>query len=618
MNALFAWLDHRTGFKKLLHEALYEHIPGGARWRYVWGSTLMYTFTIQLITGVFLATAYSPSTSTAWESVYHIQHHMQFGWLVRGLHHFTAQAMVVLLALHLMQVVIDGAYRAPREINFWIGLVLMQIVLGLGLTGYLLPWDQKGYYATQVSTEIMGATPVVGLQQQQLAQGGSQYGHHTLTRFFAMHAMILPATMIGFIVLHLAVFRRHGITVPDPDHAPGVAFWPDQVLKDVIACLAVLATVIALTFWKGAELSAPADPSEAYSAARPEWYFLFLFQFLRFEWVEHQGLAFGAIYLPGALMLILTAMPILGRWRAGHVFNIIFMMLMMVAIIGLTGLALKNDAADPEFQAAVKQAHDDSERIRELAERPEGIPQEGAVTLLRSDPLAQGPRLFARNCAPCHRFNGHDGTGRDIVKVVNQADGSKKRVPEHATAADLGTFGTTEWLKGVITDYKTTFAPLANAGEKVKQHFVDNSEMADWSASHKILLRLEGNQESLNDLLTFLQAQSGRKGSPTPDDPAVKRGREVFTTGKLKVGAFTTNCVDCHSLKPRSEEMVLGEGGTAPTLTGYAGADWLREFLKNPGHSQFYGDHNAMPAFGSRILDKELDLLVRWMAGEYE
>jgi ubiquinol-cytochrome c reductase cytochrome b subunit len=434
MNALLIWLDHRTGLKKLLHEALYEHIPGGARWRYVWGSTLIYTFTIQVITGVFLATAYSPSTMTAWESVYHIQNHMQFGWLVRGLHHFTAQAMVVLLALHLMQVVIDGAYRAPREINFWIGLVLMQIVLGLGLTGYLLPWDQKGLYATKVSTEIMGATPLVGLQQQQLAQGGPQYGHHTLTRFFAMHAMILPATMIGFIVLHLAVFRRHGITVPDPDRAPGVAFWPDQVLKDGIACFAVLATVLGLTFWKhGAELGAPADISEAYDAARPEWYFLFLFQFLRFGWVEKQGVAFGAIYVPGALMLILTAMPILGRWRAGHVFNIVFMMLMIVGIIGLTGLALKNDAADPDFIAAVKQAHDDSIRIRALAERPEGIPPDGAVSLLRSDPLAQGPRLFARNCAPCHRYQGHDGTGKKVTRkdpiyeevVVKQPEPSK-------------------------------------------------------------------------------------------------------------------------------------------------------------------------------------------------
>ncbi len=620
MNALITWIDDRTGLKKLMHEALYEHIPGGARWRYVWGSTLVYTFAIQVITGVFLATAYSPSTMTAWESVYHIQNHMQFGWLVRGMHHFSAQAMIVLLALHLMQVVIDGAYRAPREVNFWLGLVLMQIVLGLGLTGYLLPWDQKGYYATQVSTEIMGATPFVGLEQQQLAQGGPQYGHHTLTRFFTMHVMILPGTLIAFLVLHIAVFRRHGITVPDPDRAPGVAFWPDQVLKDSVACLIVLATVIGLTYWKGAELSAPADPSEAYSAARPEWFFLFLFQFLRFEWVEHQGLAFGAIYLPGALMLILTAMPILGRWKIGHWFNIAFMMGTMVGIVYLTGLALNNDAKDPDFQAAVKQAHDDSERIRVLAERDDGIPVEGAVSLLRNDPLTQGPRLFARNCAPCHRHDGKDGTGREVVKLVKKADGTEERVLEQPTAADLGTFGTSAWLKSVITDYSTTFAPLNNAGANVKEHFVKNSEMAGWSKANAQVWRLQANEQSLEDLAAFLQSQGGRK-SPTvaADAASIKRGREIFVSGKLAAGEIKeSNCIDCHSLKPRGEEEVLGAGGAAPTLTGYAGADWLREFLKNPGHAQFYGEHNAMPAFGDRLSEKEMDLLVRWMVGDYE
>ena len=126
--------------------------PGGSRWRYVWGSTLVFTFFVQVVTGLFLWMAYSPSAHTAWESVFHIQYQMQGGWLLRGLHHFTAQAMVVLLVLHLMQVVIDGAYRAPREVNFWLGLILMQIVLGLSLTGYLLPWDQKGYWATRVAT----------------------------------------------------------------------------------------------------------------------------------------------------------------------------------------------------------------------------------------------------------------------------------------------------------------------------------------------------------------------------------------------------------------------------------------------------------------------------------
>jgi ubiquinol-cytochrome c reductase cytochrome b subunit len=145
MKRLLHWLDDRTGYRAVVHAALYENIPGGARWRYVWGSTLAFTFFVQLVTGLILWMAYSPSATTAWESVYYIQHEMQGGWLLRGIHHFTAHAMVVLLVLHLLQVVIDGAYKAPREVNFWIGLILMKIVLALSLTGYLLPWDQKGY-----------------------------------------------------------------------------------------------------------------------------------------------------------------------------------------------------------------------------------------------------------------------------------------------------------------------------------------------------------------------------------------------------------------------------------------------------------------------------------------
>lgn len=115
MNNLLAWLDDRTGYKSLIDEALYENIPGGSRWRYVWGSTLVFTFSVQVITGLFLWMCYSPSSRSAWESVYYIQYEMQGGWLLRGIHHFTAQAMIVLLALHLVQVVIDGAYKAREK-----------------------------------------------------------------------------------------------------------------------------------------------------------------------------------------------------------------------------------------------------------------------------------------------------------------------------------------------------------------------------------------------------------------------------------------------------------------------------------------------------------------------
>src|SRR6266508_3858895 len=168
MKGLLDWLDQRTGYRKLAREALYERVPGGARWRYVWGSTLVFTLSVQVISGLFLWMAYSPSSQTAWESVYYIQHEMTAGWLLRGIHHYTASIMNVLLVLHLMQVVIDGAYKAPREVNFWFGLAMLMLVLALSLTGYLLPWDQKGFWATKVTTNLAGITPIIGPFLQKL------------------------------------------------------------------------------------------------------------------------------------------------------------------------------------------------------------------------------------------------------------------------------------------------------------------------------------------------------------------------------------------------------------------------------------------------------------------
>ena len=127
-----------------------------------------------------------------------------------------AQAMVVLLVLHLMQVVIDGAYKAPRELNFWFGIALMGVTLGLSLTGYLLPWDQKGYWATAVATNLIAEVPLVGVYLQKLVVGGTEYGHHTVTRFFALHAGVLPGALIALVVGHIYLFRRHGIHAKEP------------------------------------------------------------------------------------------------------------------------------------------------------------------------------------------------------------------------------------------------------------------------------------------------------------------------------------------------------------------------------------------------------------------
>ena len=617
MNAFLNWLDNRTGYRTLMHEALNEPIPGGAKWKYVWGSTLTFVFAVQVITGFFLWSAYSPSTLTAWESVYYIQNVMSYGWLVRGIHHFAAQAMMILLGLHFMQVIIAGAYRAPREVNFWLGLVLMQIVLGLSLTGYLLPWDQKGYYATKVATNIVGVTPMIGPQLQQIAQGGTTYGHQTLTRFFALHAGILPSLLVGFLALHIFVFRRHGITVSKSDETKPIGtFWPDQVLMDAVACLGVLATILFFTVWKGAELTGPADASEAYSAARPEWYFLFLFRFLKFEAVDKLGLAFGAIYVPGAIMGVIALMPFIGHWKLGHRFNIAFTLALLVGAGYLTAIALKEDGANKNYQAAVKAAEFEGHRAVELAERF-GIPPTGALSLLQDDARIQGPKLFKRYCAGCHRYDGHDGLEQIPMSEVER-DGHKIEVEVAPTAADLGHFGSRQWITKVLADYHSTFAPLENEGEKGKRFLT--GEMASWATDNAEVLKKTENAEALKGLVEFVVAQSGRKDFEPFDPALVAAGKEIFTGGKLAIGSLSANCSDCHALKPADGSESLGDGAGPgyPTLTGYAGKAWLKAFVKNPAADSFYGaDHNAMPAFEGKLSDKELEHLVDWLMSDY-
>jgi ubiquinol-cytochrome c reductase cytochrome b subunit len=274
--------------------------------------------------------------------------------------------MNILLVLHLMQVVIDGAYKAPREVNFWFGLLMLLLVLGLSLTGYLLPWDQKGYWATKVATNIVAITPLVGPALQKLILGGSDYGHHTLTRFFALHAGVLPGAIIALLVGHIYLFRRHGITAREPRRRPDAAFWPDQVLKDAVACLAVLAAVLLLIVrHHGADLGAPADPSDNFSAARPEWYFLFLYQFLKY--FKGGTEVWGAIVIPTLLLLVIFLMPFIGRWKLGHRFNLGFLWCMLAGASLLTYLAIAQDRANQRYVVAEIDAERQAERVRVLA-----------------------------------------------------------------------------------------------------------------------------------------------------------------------------------------------------------------------------------------------------------
>jgi ubiquinol-cytochrome c reductase cytochrome b subunit len=585
MKPMLDWLDARTGYRKLTHEALYENIPGGARWRYVWGSTLTFAFSIQIITGIFLWMAYSPSSQTAWESVFYIQFEMAGGWFLRGLHHYTAQLMTILLALHLLQVLIDGAYKAPREFNFWSGLIMLQLTLALSLTGYLLPWDQKGYWATKVATNIAAIVPFVGPDIQKLVVGGPDYGHHTLTRFFALHAGVLPGLIIGLIGAHIYFFRRHGIHAKQPFKKPDAKFWPDQVLADAVACAGVLFTVVALTIaTRGAELSAPADASSPFAAARPEWYFLFLFELLKYFPGESEII--GAIILPGAAVGLMFAMPILGQWKLGHRFNLVFIFGGLAGAGLLTWMAMNQDKHDLNFQRALKDSHQQAARVVELAKAPTGIPVSGAAALLREDPLTQGPKLFAKNCASCHRYDGHDGQGNPVK--------------DPQSASDLKAFASREWLAGLLDPAKVDSAHYFGATK-----FKDG-KMVKWVKKNADEPK---EQEQLKKIIAALSAEAQLKSQRDAD----ARDTALITQGRALIsGDFA--CTDCHSFGKKDPD------ATAPDLTGYGSRAWLLRFISNPAHPDFYGERNdRMPAFADKkILDaKQLGLLTDWLRGEW-
>jgi len=650
------FLDDRTGFRAVVHEALYERVPGGARWRYVWGSTLVFAFMTQLITGLFLWASYSASAQTAWESVYYIQHEMTGGWLLRGIHHFMAQAMVVLLALHLLQVVIDGAYRAPREVNFWLGLVLMMLVLGMALTGYLLPWDQKGYWATIVATNLAGIVPVIGPSIQQLVIGGSEYGHHTLTRFFAIHAGFLPGALIVMLVVHLALFRKHGLHAKQPITRPDAMFWPDQVLKDAVAMLAVMAVVLGVILMPalramlagepidpghlGAELGAPADPSLPYAAARPEWYFLFLFQFLKvFEGWGATGEFLGAIVVPGLIMGVMFLMPIIGRWNLGHRFNVVFTLAILAGAGLLTALALNEDyyalwvdkaslaeaeklydetGGDEEklaaalgddtaklaamkkqwhtlekvrhsqaFLDAARQAKVDAARAIELAGRPERIPPAGMLELVRSDPKTQGPLLFAQHCASCHAH-------------VDPKAPEAATVFAKASAANLFEFGAASWARGLLDPEQVGgpayFGNTAHKDGDMETYVTGDMTDADtWS------------KEQIEAVIAALAAEAGRP-DPQADEKRVADGRTLI--------ADADRCGGCHRFG--DNEMDLG---TAPDLTGWGSREWLVGIINDPTHERFYGDTNdRMPSFGTAeegaapmLSPQQVGLIADWL-----
>lgn len=314
-GALVAWLDDRAGIRAIRHHLLDEKLPPGTAWWFTLGSVLLFGLGVQIVTGSALALYYAPTPDHAWDSVRYITTTVRGGRFLRGLHHWGASLVVVAAALHLARVVFFGSYRKPRELNWVVGMILLQVILAFGLTGYLLPWDQRAYWATVVAINISKLTPVAGEWVAALLRGGPDIGALTLTRWYALHVLVLPPALAGLVVVHLYLMRRQGISGPvRPRAGAPQPFFPGQAARDLAVATAV-GVVLAVLAWNGAPaLESPADPTSSDYSPRPEWYFLGLFQLLKY--FPGRLEIIGALVVPGLVLAFMAALPWIDRGRS--------------------------------------------------------------------------------------------------------------------------------------------------------------------------------------------------------------------------------------------------------------------------------------------------------------
>lgn len=561
MSKIADWFDDRTGYRKLLEAALDEDVHGGARWAYVFGSGLLVIFSVQVLTGLLLMSTYTPAVQSAWSSVFYIQHKIAGGWFVRGLHAYGAQAMVVVLGMHLLQVAVYGAYKKPREVTWWFGLALLGVVQGLALTGYLLPWDQKGYWATKVATNIAGTIPVLGSAMQTLMVGGTEYGQATLTRFYVLHVGVLPVTLVLLVVGHVTLFRRYGATPPDSaDLRKTDPFYPNQVAKDVGFAVLVIAVLAMLTsISHGGHLDGPADPTADYPP-RPEWYFLFLFQLLKYLPGSMELL--GTVILPGAAMGFLFVLPFLDRGESRKVKDRLPWLAPIafggVAIAVLTMMSMSDDANDVGFQNARKIAHVRAERTVELA--LVGIPPGGPLEMLRHDPMTRGAEVYSAQCGSCHVLNGR----------------GERAAPDHTG------FGSRAWILGLLHD------PKADA-------YFGTTEIDDMKSMQKL------GKDSLEAVAEYVYAQGYEEGDPALDSALADKGKQIFAD----------KCMDCHLMGEEGADIFDG-----PNLTGYGSIAWIRGQINDPEAESQYGELNEMPPFAGDLSKHDVEMVTLFLRAQ--
>jgi ubiquinol-cytochrome c reductase cytochrome b subunit len=541
-------------------EATPASIIGGASFAYVFGVVLVFLLVVEAVSGIALAAFYSPSSTDAWGSVAYLQDQASMGWVLRGVHFHGASAIVIVAGLHLVQTALYGAYKKPRELVWWLGILVLMLTLAWAVTGYVLRWDQAGYWANKVEVGIAASTPVLGEAIKKLALGGNDYGNLTLTRFYTLHVMILPAIVVAVTAGHVMLARKLGPTSLGARDRASRPRWPEQTLRNAIAIAMVFAILLAyVVATHGVELAAPADPSLAYDA-RPLWYFRWLFELRELAGSAEKLVALAA---PAVVGGALVALPLVDRSatrdprrRLPYLGGLAGL---LALIGGLTVVSLVADARNDELAKRDAMAERRAALARKLA-RENGVPASGAADIFLSAPLAKARSLFASRCKGCHDADSKDRKGPIIA-------------PGHGNRA---------WIKAFIRN------PSAN-------EFWGRTKLVKSETAMKSFEQMPA--DDLEDVVELIYSESGAS-----DVVETKRRRGL--------AVFETACSDCHA---REEGLA---GSSAPGLAGVGSRDYYRSFISNPKSALHMGhepDRSEMPRFDHEIALTERDALAEYL-----